>query len=69
MGTKLQVSNPGLAQMKVIALERVQDLPASGQEAIKLLSRLVEITKRPDFFLQMSPFLEDVKDFLGKMND
>jgi hypothetical protein len=49
-------------------MERLKALSVPGQEAIRLLSRLLEITKQPDFFLQMSPLLADVKDFLEKMH-
>ncbi len=70
MATKMRISNPDLTRLEACdPLERVKDLPVTGQEAIRLLSRLVEITKQPDFFLQMSPLLADVKDFLEKMHD
>jgi hypothetical protein len=69
MATKLRILNPDLTRLEAGPLESVKDLPVPGQEAIRLLSRLVEITKGPDFFLQMSPLLADVKDFLEKMHD
>jgi hypothetical protein len=70
MVTKMRISNPDLSRLKACgALESIEDLPMPGQEAIRLLSRLIEITKGPDFFLQMSPLLADVKVFLQKMLD
>jgi hypothetical protein len=70
MATKLRISNPDLTRLEACGvLEVVKDLSVPGQEAIRLLCRLVEITKGPDFFLEMSPLLADVKDFLDKMHD
>ncbi|HZE20494.1 MAG TPA: hypothetical protein VE082_00435 [Desulfobaccales bacterium] len=70
MATKLRISNPDLRRLEACGdLEGVKDLSVPEQEAVRLLSRLVEITKQPDFFLQMWPLLSDVKDFLEKRHD
>jgi hypothetical protein len=70
MATKLRLSNPELRPLEARGdLERLKALSVPGQEAIRLLSRLLEISKGPDFFLEMSPLLADVKDFLEKMHE
>jgi hypothetical protein len=70
MATKLRISKPELRLLEARGdMERLKALPVPGQEAIRLLSRLLEITKGPDFFLEMSPLLADVKDFLQKMHE